>query len=186
MEMTVQQIFNEGHCDSQQHRIENYKPRSIIPTESKAIEMLKASQKWLHAKAEDEAAKTGLESLWLGSYELVSKVSLILAVPGGVRTIDHVRWGFAAIKRDIETKIRMVLGNDEAKPKRSSALRARIEGLCQEAKSLGVIMNRLDKTFAKADIMKCISEMVEDKSLLEMRSIHPRQKTEVIKYEVPT
>lgn len=184
IEMTVQQIFSEGDYDGQKSRIENYRPRSVVPSDAKANEMLGLVGKWMQAKAEDEASRNGLEALWLGAYEIVSKISLILAVPGMLRTAEHVRWAFAVVKRDVESKIRLAIGNDEAKPKKSDALRARIEGLCQEPNTQGIIINRLDKTFAKADILKALDDMVENKALNRVVTMHSRKKTEVVKYEV--
>jgi hypothetical protein len=184
IEMTVRAIFSDGDYDGQKYRIENYRPRSIVPSDAKANEMLGLVGKWMQAKAEDEASRHGLEALWLGAYEIVSKISLILAVPGMLRTAEHVRWAFAVVKRDVESKIRLAIGNDEAKPKKNDALRARIEGLCQEITTEGIITNRLDKTFAKADILKALDDMTQAKILIRTITIHAKKKTEVKKYEV--
>jgi hypothetical protein len=184
IEMTVRQIFSDGHFDGQQSRIENYSPRSVVPSDFKSLQMLDAVGRWMQSKAEDEASRDGLEALWLGAYEIVSKISLILAVPGMLRTAEHVRWAFAVVKRDVESKIRLAIGNDAAKPKKNDALRARIEALCQEPIAHGTIMNRLERTFAREDITKALEAMVKGKALTKAITIHSKRKTEIIKYEV--
>ena len=55
---------------------------------------------------EREKDKSGLEGITRRSYEIAAKVSLILAMAdGGVRTAEHVLYGFAFAKADTELKI---------------------------------------------------------------------------------
>lgn len=182
IEMTARALFYDGDYDQGVIRVENYKNRSIVPTDAKASAMMDDALDWLENKAIDQRGEKGLEALWLGAYELVSKISLVLAVAEGVRTTEHVRWAFAAVKRDIETKIRLVVGNDDAKRAPVDAMRARIEVLCSEEVTYGIIKNRLCKTFQEKDILSVLAAMVDAKALIETRSTHPRQKIEVIRY----
>lgn len=184
LEMTAKSLFYDGEYDQGATRVENYRERSVIPTDAKAFAMLEDALDWIEARARDQTAEKGLEALWLGAYELVSKLSLILGVAEGVRTAEHVRWAFAAVKADIETKIRLVVGNDDVKRAPVDAMRARIEVLCSEEVTFGVIKNRLGKTFQEADIVKVLASMVKSNALIETRSIHPRQKVEVIRYKL--
>ena len=116
LEMTLKQLFLNGEVDQTGgSRVEYYGDRTVVPTTAKAAAMLEAVTEWFEDMAEEQKSITGLEALALGAYELVSKVSLVLAVPGGIRTEEHVRWSFALIKRDIEEKTRLVVSNDRAK-----------------------------------------------------------------------
>lgn len=84
----------------------------------------------MREKARGEKTASGLESLWLGAFELVEKVSLILSVAEGVRTPEHVRWAFILVKRDVEQKIRAVVSNDRERDAPLVALQAKIINLC--------------------------------------------------------
>jgi hypothetical protein len=185
IEMTAKSLFYDGEYDSGAMRVENYRERSVVPSDAKAADMLDACLDWLEDKASDQRGEKGLEALWLGAYELVSKVSLVLAVAEGVRTVEHVRWAFAAVKRDVETKIRLVVGNDDVKHAPVDAMRARIEVLCVEETSFGIIKNKLGRVFREDDMLKVLSSMVAAGSLLEARSQHPKKKTEIVKYRLP-
>src|SRR5690606_964367 len=95
MMYAIRQIYSPGEYDATCDRVEYYGDRKEIPTDDKAADMLSSIVDWLEDQAEAHKEVTGLESLYLGAYELVSKVSLILACPEGRRTSEHVRWAFA-------------------------------------------------------------------------------------------
>jgi len=57
---------------------------------------------------------------------LIAKVSFILAIPDGIRTMDHVRWAFAFIKDEIDFKVQLVFANDNKKARPEDALAARL------------------------------------------------------------
>lgn len=164
---TILMLGTGGQSD-QSGRIEHYGPRTVIPDTQAARDMLAVAAEWLHGRAVAEKSETGLESLWLGSYELVEKVSLILAVPEGLRTEEHVRWAFALIRRDVETKIRSVTSNDRARDNPLMALQSKIMNLCggDDGERLGVIVNRC-RGYRREDVVKAIAGMVEAGTLTE-------------------
>lgn len=164
---TILMLGTGGQSD-QSGRIEHYGPRTVIPDTHGARDMLAVAAEWLHGRAVAEKSETGLESLWLGAYELVEKVSLILAVPEGLRTEEHVRWAFALIRRDVETKIRSVTSNDRARDNPLMALQSKIMNLCggDDGERLGVIVNRC-RGYKRDDVVKAIAGMVEAGTLTE-------------------
>jgi hypothetical protein len=96
---------------------------------------------WQLADAHSETS--GLTAIPRRGYELVAKVSFILAIPSGLRTVEHIRWAYALVRRDIEAKIRMVMSNSD---KPSDAIRARVEELLKDGPmTLGRIHNRCQK-----------------------------------------
>lgn len=184
MEAAVQQLFTCGDYDSMgAGRVEYYGQRIEIPTDDKARLMLSQALEWLEERAKEAKSTTGLESLWLGAYELVAKVSLILAVREGLRTSEHVRWALALIIRDVEEKSRLVVGNERQKDAPKDALTAKIMNILsgEEPERLGVIVNRL-RSFRKDDIVERLKEMVAADMVEEIVTIHSRQKTEIKKY----
>ena len=167
MQATLAQVYNAGEYDMLddaqggrgQGRIEYYGDRTRVPTDPRAADMLGEALEWMEDQAIAHKSKTGLEALYLGAYELVSKVSLILAIPEGRRTAEHVRWAFELIRQDIEAKARLVTANDREKDAPRTALAARIANLIdQDGQTIGVIFNRLRKQ-KREDILKTLDEM---------------------------
>jgi len=70
--------------------------------------------------------RTGLEAVVRRGYELMAKISLILAAPEGIRTAEHIRWAFAMMRRDIEEKTRLAYANENEKAAPGEALAAKI------------------------------------------------------------
>ena len=171
MEARLQQMFSGGEYDmlADGGRVEYYGPRRKIPTSQDAHDMLDAALDWFEDQAIEHKGKTGLEALYLGAYELVSKVSLILAVDGGLRTTEHVRWAFALVRRDVEEKSRLVTANDRQKDAPKLALSAKIANVIgEDGETIGVIYNRLRK-FKRADVDAALAKMVEGGVALEER-----------------
>ncbi len=95
-----------GTCSQFDDRVEYYGDVSRIKSTPEARELLLNLQDWQWEYAEYHKEKTGYESLARRSYEFISKISTILAVgDSAIRTVDHVKWSAAYIKRDIENKI---------------------------------------------------------------------------------
>ena len=103
----------------------------------------------------------------------MAKVSLILAVPGGIRTEEHVRWAYALIKRDIREKMDLVTANERGKDAPGEALQAKIRNLIsdEDGERLGVIVNRL-RSYKKADIERCLELMVKAGTVEVMETKH--------------
>lgn len=157
----LRMIASDGNFDGAETRIENYGSLTRIPTERRAAEMLGDVIDWFEDQAEAHKSATGLESLYMGAYELVSKVALILAVPEGVRTAEHVRWAFALVRRDVEAKMRLVTANDRARDNPMLAIKARILNVIDgEGETIGVIYNRC-RSIKRADVDRALREMVQ-------------------------
>lgn len=166
-------------------RVENYDEPSPVPTEQAAQQMLSDIIGWMEDQA--EARKdTGMESLYLGGYEIVAKVSLILAIPERLRTVEHVRWAFALVRRDIEEKIREVIGNDSVKHEPKKALAARILNLAAKdgGEKEGTIVMRLKRTFQADDVRSELAHLTKAGALACEESRHPTNGTVFRTYAV--
>lgn len=161
MANTLAQIYHAGEFDNDDAgRVEYYGKRSRIGTDTKAHDMLDAALDWFEDQAELHKGRTGLEALYLGAYELVSKVSLILATPEGRRTVEHVRWAFALIRRDLDEKARLVTANDREKDAPKLALSAKIANIIDgDGETFGVVCNRLRKA-KREDVQASLDDMV--------------------------
>lgn len=185
LRMTLMQLFSGGEftVGERPWRIQNMADRIAVPSDAIAIKMLKDTHKWLWAAAYDQKGRSGLESLYLGAYELVAKVSLILAVGEGLRTAEHVRWAFSLVKGDIEQKIALVVSNDRAKDAPATALKARIAGLVSgdDGETLGVLINRC-RGYKRDDIERALAELVDAGYIRKEETLHPKTKKGVARF----
>jgi len=183
MRCTIQQIAAAGSFSMvPAGRIENYGSKVAVPSTDEAVALLKRTSKALHNLAEDASERNGLEALYLRGKELVAKVSFILAAPEGLRTAEHVRWAYALVKNDIETKARTVIGNDRAKEAPEDALFSRLVNLIDhEGETFGVLVNKL-RTYKKEDIEKGLKRLVDKGFLTVEENIHPRKKIKIKRY----
>lgn len=143
---TLQMIASGGEFDSTASgRIEYYGERYPVPTDDTASAMLDAVNAWFDDQAIAHRASSGLEALYLRAYQMVSKVSFVLAIPERLRTAEHVRWAFALVRRDVEEKARLVLANDGEKDNPMRSMQARIANICasDEGETIGVILNKM-------------------------------------------
>ena len=155
--MKLSQLFHGGNfsMDSGPERIEFASSRDVVETEADAAVMLGKVSKWLHAYADEMEQATGEASVALirRSYEMIAKVSFILALPTGTRTAAHVSWAFAYVRAELDTKIKLVFANDNATARPDDAMAARILNYIDPDKgsTAAVLANRMKLTVAKVE-----------------------------------
>lgn len=188
LKVSLQQIAMGGSFDMMKPsgtRVEYYGDRIVIPTEPKASEMLDKIIVMFDRLAEDHKSHTGLEALAMRSYEQVSKISFILSVPEGVRTVEHVRWALALVKKDLETKFRMVTANDRELDAPALAMKARVGQLISgdQGETMGVILNRMRK-YRADDVEACLKKMVDRGEAVAEEAVHPYNKKRIVRYKL--
>lgn len=153
-------------------RVEHRGDKTGIPTASDAKGMMDEVYEHFYTMADEHKGKTGLEAIPRRGYELAAKVSLLLAMPGGVRTIEHVRWAFALAKRDVELKVRMAYATEHQEA--DSGLAARVLSLLSKdhGETMGVICNRLRGT-TKAQMEAVVAQMVDKGMVRAVECKHP-------------
>lgn len=98
--MTTLTESAQGLRDPQAARVEWYEERRAISTTPDASDALAAVQGWFFSvAAEDAKQRSGLEAIPRRAYELVAKVSTILAAHTGTRTLEHVAYAYALCQR---------------------------------------------------------------------------------------
>lgn len=180
----LQTIYNAGEFDMMADgRVEYYGPRHQVPTTDSAHDMLDAVADWFDDEAIKHKSASGLEALFLGAYELVSKVSLVLAVPEGLRTAEHVRWAFALVRRDVEEKALLVTANDRVKDAPKKALQSRILAVIgdDDGETTGVIHNRC-RSFKRSDVDLALAELAANKVILKSEAKHPKTGRVSVRY----
>lgn len=185
MKMMIRALASGGNFDMQADnpRVEYYGTRRKVPTTPGAVELLDVAADILDDMAEEQKGATGLEALPLRGYEMIAKVSLILAIPEGLRTEDHVRWAYALVRRDIEQKIEIVTANDRVKDDPAFALKSKIMSLLgdDDGETLGVIHNRT-RGYRKEDVDSLLEGLVSAGMVLAEQHTHKYKKTIVTKY----
>ena len=128
------------------HDVEYRGDRRVIKTDKDAAEALFDIDRWINAWGDRLTETNGEAAVALvrRGIELIGKVSFILAIPEGHRTIEHVRWALAYVKRELDYKVRLVFANDNAKDDPTRALRARLLNFLDKDKgvSTAVMVNK--------------------------------------------
>lgn len=110
---TTLELLAHGQVGDRPQRIEMQRPRRQIITTDDAREVLDAVRLWTYTElAAHHQERTGLTPIARRCYEQIAKISLILAAPSGVRTIEHVRWATAFAVRDVNEKVREVIASE--------------------------------------------------------------------------
>ena len=165
-------------------RIEFNGTRTPITTNDDAMGLLEAIQDTLHDMAEHAMETNGLEAIVRRAFELVLKVSMILAMgDGGVRTVAHVKWAYALIKKDIENKINLTGANMAADEKNLSEevlskVKHRLD--LKNGASVGVISNKL-RGIDKENIQKALDFLVNNNEAIQ-EEVQPKRGPKVMRY----
>lgn len=163
-------LYSPGSHDPQAARVEWYEERRAISTTPDASDALAAVQGWFFSvAAEDAKQRSGLEAIPRRAYELVAKVSTILAAHTGTRTLEHVAYAYALARRDADYKIAVANANLlSARADVTKSSDARTDALCQRILTLlsgsdgetqGVIVNRLRKSYSRDEVCVAIGRL---------------------------
>ena len=154
-------MYSFGRFDQNTHghRVEFTGEKVTLPTTDDAKILLDEVYERFYQLAETHKASTGLEAVARRGYELTSKISLICAMPSGLRTVDHVKYAYALAKRDVDQKIKLAYSTDNKKS--ADGLAAKVLSILdnEHGETLGVICNRLRGT-PKAQVEALLDDMV--------------------------
>lgn len=163
LETAIRNLYAPGRFDmteTGQPRIEHRDDKTELPTSESAQSMLDEVYSVFHQMAEEQKGATGLEAIPRRGYELAAKVSLILALPGGLRTTEHVLYGYALAMRDVKQKIQLAYATDNQKEDNGMAARILSLVTTEHGETEGVICNRL-RPASKDQVKALLAQMVE-------------------------
>jgi hypothetical protein len=185
MKNTLQALFGNGSFDNETlYRIEQKGDRNGISTTDEGRARLDDVYDHFWRIAEENKSNTGLEAIPRRGYEIVAKVSTILAAPSGLRTIEHVDWAFALARRDIDEKIKLAYSNmQEDAAITTDTISAKLLSLISHdhGETLAVLNNRCKK-YSKDEIFNTLS-ILEKQNKVRQESIeHPVNKILTTKY----
>ena len=158
----LRNLYAHGHFDALERtgaRVQSLGDKSTLPTTDDATELLNEVYERFYNLAEFHKGTTGMEAIARRGYELASKVSLICALPSGLRTASHVCYGYALAMQDVERKIKLAYSTDNQKS--ADGLAAKVLSIIdkEHGETLGVICNRLRGT-PKPQVETLLAEMV--------------------------
>ena len=186
LRMRISSIANGGFAGTFEDRIEFTGERTKVKTSEEAKDALDNIQDYLHDYAEHHKSESGLEAVVRRGFELVLKLSFVLAIghDDKTRRLDDVKWAYAFVKRDLDSKIKLARANmAEDGNGRELALVARIESLLSDdtQMAIGQIANRCRK-FEKEDVVKCLDWMTAKGKAKKIVTKHKGNGKETIKY----
>jgi hypothetical protein len=163
LKMALQQLAGAGSFSAgiQPNRIEYRGKKVVIPSTDGARRMLNLISDKMDDLAEELKSRNGLQPLALRGWEMVSKISLILAAPGGVRTEEHVTWAYAMVVDDINKKSMTVISNDTSRSnfdRVMSHIMPQIDA--KLGQTLGAIVNNSRK-FKREDIDAALKRLID-------------------------
>jgi len=159
---SIRNLYAPGAYDMMERgqRVEYRGDKTVVPTTAEAADALNEVYERFHAMADSQKGATGLEAIPRRGYELAAKVSLILALPSGLRTAEHVRWAYALAKRDVEKKIQLAFSTENEE--QDNGIAAKVMSLLDRdhGETEGVLLNRL-RRHPKEQVKAVLRQLVE-------------------------
>ncbi|MGB3724838.1 MAG: PriCT-2 domain-containing protein [Glaciecola sp.] len=186
LEAQLGQLYAMGEFDVLgDSRIENYADKKEIETMEDANERLDEIVDEFWQMAED-AKDSGLEAIPRRGYELCAKVSFVLSVSEGVRTLEHVEWAYALAKADCERKMRLALSNITKEEAPNDSIAVKIQDILQnseDGETEGVIINRC-RPHKKEEVKNVLAKIIEKGLIKTIEVEHPKNKKRFKRYVI--
>lgn len=161
-------LYAPGQFDSTDYeaRVERMGEKTKIQTEKSAMDALDLVSEFFWSMAEEHKEATGMHAIPRRGYELTAKISAVLAIPSGLRTVEHIRWAFALVKRDVEAKMRLAYSNS-ANTKQDALASKVLSMVTSEHGETLYRIQRGCRGYDKADVEKTCALLVERGALVE-------------------
>lgn len=172
MSMTLAALHNQGDYEIKSHRVEYYGEPVSIFTDNQAKARLEEIQEEFHQEAEKHRKKTTLEALSRRAFEMTLKISLILAIPSGIRTLEMIEWAAALVRRDLNDKTTLAYSNMHEKSDPMMSLKLKILNKidCENGMTVAALANRLRRKHT--EISHCLQAMENDGSVKQKEETH--------------
>lgn len=180
MRSKLQNLFSPGAFDAEEfaHRIEYTADKQPIPTTEEAEILLDESYNYFWQLAEEHKETSGLEAIPRRGYEMVAKISMVLSIPEGVRTGEHVKWAAALAKKDMMSKLALAQSNTTSNITDQAVNKIKtIVG--KDWVKAGAVRNQCRK-HTKEEIEKALQYLVDNKVLTMKEEQHPVKKSQTV------
>lgn len=182
LQIALSMMYSGGESGDTEPRIERKGEKNMVTTTEDANDALNAIHEYFYNLAEQQKHTKGLTAIPRRGFELVLKISLVMALCTGVRTLQDVLYAFHLVKDDINFKIELANANrdsnnsDEAG---SILLSAIITKLDKDTPiTLGQLRNR-NRKFTKEQIDKAIGHLKEKGEIEIIDGYNEKNRTKV-------
>lgn len=185
---TLLSLSTGGHADVHVNRVEATGEPIDIDSTADALALLERIKMQFWELGEVYKQSNGFEAIATRGFELTSKVSAVLAAATKLRTIEHVKWAYALVKKDLDRKAMLAYVNEETdgkdKQENGRKLMARILNriTTEHGETLAVLANKL-KGAKREDVEKALDAMLEQ-GLVVKKETQNKQMTTVKWYAV--
>lgn len=155
----LRSLYAPGHSELFE-RVECIGDPVEIPTTKDAEAMLDEVEQAFYEMAERAKHENGLTAIPRRGYEQVAKVSMILAIPGGLRTPEHVRWAYKLVKQDIDEKMKLANANSSSDKQDALASAVMSHVTVDHGETIGRLRNKCRK-FRPEDVDKIVEKLEE-------------------------
>lgn len=171
----IRSLIVTGEYDTLSTRIEAHGTRNLITTTKQAYEALKAASNWIFDEADKHVEQTGFEAVVRRGYEMIEKISFILAMGGTERTLEHVEWAFEYIRKDIEYKTLLAYSNMKEK---SDPTKSMMTKILSSLSSDGVTVKRIAHKYSAKEelVQKALKNLILDGKVYTEERTHKFKK----------
>lgn len=155
----LRSLYAPGHSELFE-RVECIGEPVEIPTTKDAEAMLDEVEQAFYEMAERAKHENGLTAIPRRGYEQVAKVSMILAIPGGLRTPEHVRWAYKLVKQDADEKMKLANANSSSDKQDALASAVMSHVTVDHGETIGRLRNKCRK-FRPEDVDKIVEKLEE-------------------------
>lgn len=165
-------------------RIEHNGAMTLISTEDEAMALLDTISEDLYNQAQNAMETNGLEAIARRSFELVLKVSMILAMGDvGIRTTEHVKWAYALVQKDLNNKINLTCANmaeheEDLSKEVLNKVRHKLDK--NDGITLGALANKLRK-IDKTNIEEALNFLLENGEIIA-KTTETAKKRKIVNY----
>jgi hypothetical protein len=91
---------------------------------------------------------------------------MILAIPGGLRTVEHVMWAYALVKRDVDEKMKLAYSNSATDKQDALASMVMSHVTDDHGETAGRLRNKC-RSYRKEDVDTVVEKLVKGGYLRE-------------------
>lgn len=160
---TLLSLSTGGRAGDDVDVLSNYDKRIKIKTTPEALEKLNQLTGYYEDLELHYEATNGMHAIPTRAEEAVRKISFILSLADGVRTLENVEWAAAYVNRDIETKVSLAVGNSQDVDALQNKILANLSR--EDWVSTAQIRNRC-RPIGAVEVTKMLDKMVAKKLIL--------------------
>lgn len=155
----LRNLYAPGHSEVFD-RVECIGEPVEIPTTADAEALLDEVETAFYEMAEQAKHQNGLTAIPRRGYEQVAKVSMILAIPGGLRTAEHIRWAYKLVRRDIDEKMKLANANSSNDKQDALASLVMSHVTAEHGETIGRLRSKC-RSYRAEDVNKIVEKLEE-------------------------